>query len=649
MAMNWEEGICSENDILEIEGTPIEERDLPENSYAALCQGALRNPDATAISYFQDGDSFNNCSRISYRSLLRNVIATANALRNHGINRGDVVAYVLPNLPETHYIIWGASAAGRVLAINPLLEPDQIGELLSAAKVKVLVTLEPTPGVDIWEKVKSVLPSLPSLELVVTASVFDSLPAGALTTLMKVVSLSRSAISRNVDTGNRQIPMKSFRSLIEKQNTDALNFEEPSSNDVSTMLCTGGTTGLPKIALRTHGSEVYDCWAIARYNSQALSQGEKVLCGLPLFHSNAILVTGLAAFMHGCEVVLASPGGYRGKNVLNHFWRIVDHHQVATFSGVPTVYATLLELPRSDLNLDSVHFAVCGAAPMPEQLYRSFVDQTGIPIVEGYGLTEGAVCSSLTPSQANPPRIGSIGMRMPYQQMRCAILDDSDQFVRWSETDEVGNILISGPNVFHGYLEETQNIGVFLNIDERRWLNTGDLARQDEDGYFWMTGRKKELIIRGGHNIDPKTIEEKMQKHPAIALNAAIGRPDARVGEVPVLYYQKVKGSSVSGSELAEFANNHIGERAAIPKDFVEIDEMPMTAVGKIHKVPLNGMEIKRTVQATADAQGIPLIHLEVVQDKSRGLVAQIKLGPDTEHAAIIEALGMYSFPIDVQ
>ena len=165
-------------------------------------------------------------------------------------------------------------------------------------------------------------------------------------------------------------------------------------------------------------------------------------------------------------------------------------------------------------------------------------------IVEGYGLTEGACVSSGNPAGAEP-RIGSIGIRYPYQDMRALILD-GDKYVRDAETNEIGVIAIRGPNVFAGYLDPAHNLGIWIDRDGETWLNTGDLGRQDADGYFWLTGRKKELIIRGGHNIDPKLIEEPLHRHPAVALAAAIGRPDPHAGEAPVAYVQLKEGHSVS-------------------------------------------------------------------------------------------------------
>jgi len=639
------QGFCNLSDIEALEHTPLCEQGLPETTYEALKRGAAMDPDAPALSFFVSAKTYQSPLVLSHSDLFARVTQTANALHELGIGRQDVVAYVLPNLPETHFTIWGGSAAGRVLAVNPMLDAAQIGTLLRAAEVKVLVTLEKTPGADVWEKMQEAIQLVPSLEHVLLCGVFDSMGSGAPPTALRRVSRLRDIANRSLQVADRKVPLSRLMQHVDRARADGLNFEPPEGSDISTMLCTGGTTGLPKIACRSHASEVFDCWAIWRFNPHVTKPGGAIICGLPLFHSNAIMITGLLPFMMGGHVVLTSPQGYRGDGVMANFWKIVDHYKATIFAGVPTVYSTLLDVSREGADLSSVEFGACGSAPMPVEVFNTFVENTNIPIVEGYGLTEGGVISSLNPTYPDRRRIGSIGLRLPYQDMRCAIMDSNDTFVRWAETDEVGAILISGPNVFEGYLIDTHNKGAFLQLDGKEWLNTGDLGRQDADGYFWLTGRKKEIIIRGGHNIDPKIIEEAMHKDHAVAIAAAIGRPDVKAGELPVLYYQSHTGAEIPCDELKRFAEENISERAAIPKDFVWLDTMPMTAVGKINKVALNMMEIERTILVEAKNAGVKITSLKVVQDAHRGMVAKLHI--DQGEDALRQVLGRYAFAID--
>lgn len=637
-----EDGFTANQEIEAFEAIPFAERDVPRTTYDAIKRGTEINPDHPAISFFVTGDTYDRPHVLTHRELMGKITQTANALRKLGIGRDDVVAYVLPNLPETHFVIWGGSAAGQVLAINPLLEPDQIADLLRAANTKVLVTLEKTPKTDLWEKCQEALKDVPSVKHVVTCSVVGWMD-GAVGSVLRLLSKTHKS---SLTVAGRKVPVTRFASLIKGARADDLEFEPPKPDDISTMLCTGGTTGLPKIARRTHASEVFDVWSISQFNPNTFEPGSAAFCGLPLFHSNAILVTGLLVFLKGGHVIIATPQGYRGDGVIENFWKMADHYKFVTFSGVPTVYSALLDVPRDGLDISSIKFGACGAAPMPVELFNTFVDTTGIPIVEGYGMTEGAVASSLNPRQPKGGvRIGSIGLRLPYQKMRCAVLNDDDSFERWAEVDEVGVIMISGANVFEGYIIESQNEGIFFHIDGEKWFNSGDLARQDADGYFWMTGRKKELIIRGGHNIDPKMIEEAMHTHPRIALAAAIGRPDKKAGELPVLYYQTSDGTDIAADELAAFSETHVPERAAQPKEFIRLDELPLTAIGKIHKPTLNMMEIESTIRREAEGCGATIAALDVAPDSQRGVVAKLQL--TSGHDDMRHRLGSYTFAVE--
>ena len=330
-------------------------------------------------------------------------------------------------------------------------------------------------------------------------------------------------------------------------------------------------------------------------------------------------------WMEGACVVLGSPDGYRGEGILDRFWLIVEHYKLSFFSCVPTICAALLRKPVNG-DISSLEYAICGAAPMPVELFRQFEELSGIKILEGYGLTEGACVSSVNPP-AGERRVGSIGLRLAYQRMLAAHLDNAGNFIAVAEDDVPGTILINGPNIFAGYLESIHNQDLWVEINGERWLNTGDTGRQDQDGYFWLTGRKKELIIRGGHNIDPKQIEEAMQVHPSVALAAAIGSPDAYSGEVPVVYVQLRPDAQSSEEEILAFAKGSILERSAIPKRVEIISVMPLTTVGKIYKPLLQRLEIARLIQVEAASHGIENVVVDVVEDARRGLLARIDAG----------------------
>ncbi|MFK7977886.1 MAG: acyl-CoA synthetase [Halioglobus sp.] len=610
-------------DIEAIEEIPFEKLDLPASTFELIRQAAAARPQHAAIRYIENGESWAGGSvDISYAEFLSYIHRTANLFRSLGVSATDAVSMVLPNVPEAHYVLWGGEACGIVNPINYLLDAREIGEIVQSAGSKLLVVYGEHPELDIWAKLPTVLEVATCVQHVL------------------VVAGNNDAVDGHLN----------FNKSIAAECADKLTFDRtPASGDVASLFHTGGTTGLPKLAQHTHGNEVYLAWALNRVNGGA---GDAChLVGLPLFHCNAAIGTGLSPFMTGDTVILAGINGFRTPGIVPRLYELIEHFQVTNFSAVPTVYGVLSQLPVDGRDLGSMRFAVCGAAPMPVELFNKFQKHTGIRLLEGYGLTEATVCSSITPLGSESQRIGSIGVRIPYTRMKSAVLDEAGSYVRDCGVDEVGSLLIAGPSVTPGYTEESKNEGLFVSDGVGdTWLNTGDLARCDADGYFWLTGREKELIIRGGHNIDPKTIEEVLAQHPAVNLAAAIGRPDKYAGEIPVAYVDTHQVTS--SDELIAFCEQHIGERAAVPKDIIILDSLPVTGVGKIHKPTLSLMELKslvvRELQFLDDE--VETLEVEAVADKKFGNMARVKAVAkggrslaDME-AGIREILGAYSF-----
>lgn len=626
-------------DVEAIERVPLADRRLPPSTYDMLDQGAAIAPDEKALSFFLAAKNFARPFVWTHDQLIRSVRQAANAFRRLGIGRNDVVAYVLPNLPETHFVIWGGEAAGIILAINPLLEASQIAELLNAGKAKWVVILAPTPGSDIWQKSMQAAAMSSGLKGILTV---DIQPYLASPLRQAVAAWSKVQIWR---TPRLTVPVLSLRSEMAREDDTSLNFDQPQAGHIASYFCTGGTTGLPKIARRTHFSEVVNAWQMLASIGGLSGPQRTIFCGLPLFHVNAQLTTGLAPWSQGDHVILATPQGYRHKGLLDRFWRIADHYGIYGFSGVPTVYSALSQIPIADNDVSSIEFGFCGAAPMPKEVFKTFETKTGIRILEAYGLTEAACASSINPP-AGERRIGSVGLRFPYQQMAVFILDEAGAMIRPAHVDEIGVLAVKGANVFAGYVNDAHNAGLWIEYQGEHWLNTGDLGRQDADGYFWLTGRKKELIIRGGHNIDPKMIEEPMHRHPAIALAAAVGRPDRHAGEVPVLYVQLKPGEVASEDGLSAYAVDHIPERAAHPKMIRIVPDLPLTPIGKIFKPALTMREIEDVVRAEAAQAKAVLERVEIVQDTSRGIMACISLVDDSP--AFRAAIGSYAFACEI-
>lgn len=623
-------GIANLDDIESIE---VEElTHLPASTYELLKRTARAHPLAPALSFFMSVADHTRPRRWNYRQFFAQVTRTANAFHHLGASKESVIAIVLPNLPETHFAVWGGQATGIAMPINYLLEPDAIADLLQAAGVSILVTAAPFTGMNLCEKLLPALASVKSLRHVLLVDVADGV-------------IGQERIERQVIPPPQcDFEIHDFAiSLLRRPGNRLLSGRHIDPEDYSSFLCTGGTTGAPKIAMRRHANEVANAWSVSQCLGDSIAPGKNLFCGLPLFHANGLLVTGLLPFAKGAHVVIGTPLGYRGVGVIENFWSIVEHHKIHFFSAVPTIYGALLQIDRAGHRIDSLEYGICGAAPMPRELIKRFEHETGVQILEGYGLTEGTCVSSLNPPQGER-RAGSIGLRVPGQEMKVVVLDTNGAYQRDAIDHELGVLIISGRNVFAGYLNESQNSGLWLELgDDRRWLLTGDLGYRDPQGYFWLTGRAKDLIIRGGHNIDPAVIEMPLHAHPGVLLAAAVGRPDAHAGEVPVAYVQAKPSHNLVEADLKAFLEEQVGERAAMPRAFILVEAMPLTAIGKINKPELRRKEMEFALcQALIDA-GIEVRSIRV-ESETGSPSAMIDLSGDEWRSSAEEVLA--SFPI---
>jgi fatty-acyl-CoA synthase len=611
------------SDIEEIEKVPLSKRIQAKSTYELIEKGASVNLDAVAMSFLRDGDAYLEPQQVTYRQFMAKIRQTANMLADMGVGPKDVVTYLLPNLPQTHYVLWGAETAGIANPINPLLEAETIRDICQAAGTKVLVALGDFPGSDIWHKVEAIRNGIPGLEAVVRV-------------------MGPSEASEGI---------YGFEETLERYAGDRLTFDRRiDPEDIASLYHTGGTTGRPKLAQRTHYNEVVLTWDLMA--TTELQPGEAVMVGLPLFHCNGTCITGLLPFSLGGQVVILSPSGYREKSIMLNFYKIVEHFKPVFFSCVPTVLSVLLDIPVGEADISSLKYLVCGAAPLSVELFRRFEEHSRMKILEGYGLTESTCASCVNPKDGER-KVGSVGLRLPYQKVKVMILDHEGKYVRDAETGEIGVVCISGPTVFKGYVEEVHNRGIWV---EGGGFNTGDMGRMDEDGFLWLTGRSKELIIRGGHNIDPATIEEPLYRMEGVKMAAAVGRPDAHAGEVPVAYVELSEETPLTREEIMEWARSRIGERAAVPKEVYIVDRIPLTAVGKIFKPALRWDATRRTYAQELEALGdlAERVEVTVAEDKVHGTEATISVkaskgaDPETIRKRVAEILARYTVHYEV-
>ena len=334
----------------------------------------------------------------------------------------------------------------------------------------------------------------------------------------------------------------------------SLTFPDSAGDRICAYFHTGGTTGMPKVAQHRYSGMIYNGWIGA---TMLFEPGDVMICPLPLFHVFAAYPVLMSAITAGSHVVFPTPAGYRGEGVFDNFWKLIERWQVSFVITVPTALSALMQRPV-DADVSSLRTAISGSAPLPVELYQRFEKATGVQVAEGYGLTEATCLVSCNPVEG-VKKVGSVGIPFPYSDVR--ILDCG---ARWQHPRRDGGGRDrrdlrgqprrgGGPDLYRGREERRALCRPATGCGPAIW------AGWTPDGYLWITGRAKDLIIRGGHNIDPAVIEEALMAHPAVAFVGAIGQPDAHAGEIPCAYVELVKGQSALPDDLVAFARARVG------------------------------------------------------------------------------------------
>ncbi|MEX2520677.1 MAG: acyl-CoA synthetase [Paracoccaceae bacterium] len=618
-------GYASLEDKTAIEAVPFTERLSAHNVHEQLLVTAKSHGSRPAISFQIKSGAEDKAETLSWATLAARTAQAANLFRDLGVGPNDVVAYLLPNANETAIALLGGMTAGIVNPINPLLDADQIGHILHETNAKVLITLAPFPKTDVAQKAVAALKSAPCVKHVLTVDLKKYLTPP----LSWIVPLMRPKT-----TWPAGVKVSDFNKELARRQETLAFANDATRETICAYFHTGGTTGTPKVAQHNHGGALYNGWVA---QAVLVTPEDVLLCPLPLFHVFAAYPVLMACVATGAHVVFPTPQGYRGAGVLDNFWKLVERWGVTFTITVPTAAAALMQRPVN-ANIATLKNTFCGSAPLPQELFRQFEKTTGVKIIEGYGMTEATCIVSGNPMDG-VKKIGSVGIPFPYTHVRIYHCDAAGAVLRECGVDEIGEICVLSPGTFPGYTEAARNVGVFAT---GRYLRTGDLGKFDSDGYLWITGRAKDLIIRGGHNIDPAIIEEALMAHPAVAFVGAIGQPDAHAGEVPCAYVELKEGAAADGRELAAFVAGHISEQAAVPKYVEVMDELPKTAVGKVFKPDLRRAAITRVYGAALKKAGLDAAITDVVDSKLTGLTAIVSGGDD---AAITAALGRYPRP----
>ena len=609
---------------------PIGERWTAKTVYEQLAQTASAHGARAASTFQLKSGPKDKAETLNWTELLGKVTQAANLFRKLGVGEGDVVAYLLPNANETVIALLGGATAGIVNPVNPLLEPEKIASILRDTNAKVLVTLAPMPKTNVAELAALACAEAPNVKTILEVDLTRY--------LSPPVSWIAKAIRPKAVRGHKA-QVLNFNAEMAKMNAKSLDFKEPQDDSVAAYFHTGGTTGMPKIAQHRHSGMIYNGWVS---NEILFNEKDVLLAPMPLFHVFAAYPILMTAVCSGAHMVMPTPQGYRGDGVFDNFWKLVERYKATFMVTVPTAAAALMQR-KVDADVSSLTYALCGSAPLPIELFKRFEEATGVRILEGYGMTEATCLISCNPASGER-KVGSVGLPFPYTDVKILSCDGEGNILKECGTDEVGEICVSNPGVAIGatYTDATKNVGLFAGD----YLRTGDLGRIDADGFVYITGRAKDLIIRGGHNIDPAIIEETLMGHKDVAFVGAIGQPCPHAGELPAAYVELIDGATVTEDALMAYAEEHIGERAAIPKYLEIMDELPKTAVGKIFKPDLRRSAITRVFDKALRDGGVQAHVTRVLEDKKRGLVAELVADDaSVTDDSVTQVLGNFSRP----
>ncbi|WP_454619396.1 AMP-binding protein [Bradyrhizobium cenepequi] len=574
-----------------------------------IARGPLGNPNAEGVIYLRSPLDPNPVT-LSNDQLMGSVKAAENFFRREGIGKEDAVAILLPSCPAAVAAIWGAAACGIAEPLNLLFTREAIIAQLNAVQAKLL--LAPPPGMPggLYEKIEGLQRDVPSLKRIVIVPLDGTISFDG--EILKPDPAWRDDYGQSKDVSE--------------------------ADRVAVMLPTGGTTGHPKVARLTNRAMVAS--TVSSRMALDFRKGERCTVTLPLFHVGGLFCTAANCLSAGATMFIPGPAGPRDPALITNFWKIVEKYRVNINGNVPTALGAIAGVPVGDADISSLRVTATGASICPLEIERRYLATWGGPCIQQlYGMTElaGAITHDV---HGIKPRPEAVGTRNPLVEL--AILAGGKLHTGpWPSP--VGELLTRGPQVFAGYVDKKQTEDAFYD----GWLRTGDICRIDADGFVYIMGRAKDVIIRGGHNIDPRSIEDAALQFPGVALAAAVGRPDAYAGEVPMLFVSTQPGVQIDPQALAAFVQENIPEPPARPRAVSVIPEMPVTPVGKIFKPKLREIAAGDAARELLAVEGLGNdVSVEAITDPSRGLYLRVNAAPDKAETA---GRLLQKFPVKVE
>lgn len=583
--------IRSAEDIAAVEAAGLD-RFLPHKTPFDLIRAARdRDPQAVAIRYLCDPIDPARDVVLSYDAVVTRILQAARVFRDLGVGPEDAVGLMVPNSPGAQVALWGAELAGRVCPINPMLRPDHIAELLRASGCKLALVLGENDELPLWEQI---VPALRSEGV--------SIPL-----------LDCEGAQASVGTDG------CFETLCQA----AAPLDVPDGGDpdgIAALFHTGGTTGAPKLVWhsRLNQAHVGRCCALM-YD---LGPDDRLVNGFPLFHVAGAFVYGLSTLSAGAQQVIPGRLGMRNRAFVRSIWQQVERLGITVIGGVPTVISALNAVPLEG-EIASLRLLLSGGSPLPAELAQAFEDRTGVPVRNILGMTESAGCIAVEPFHG-PRTEGCCGLALPFVEVET--IDPDDRPLTPQPRGQEGILAVRGPNISPGYSNPAIGRDTFPG---NGWLISGDLGRVDGDGRIYVSGRAKDVIMRGAHNIDPQAVEEVFLTHPAVVTAAAIGMPDGYAGELPVVFLQLETGAHVRMDELKGHARARIPEPAAFPKRIEILDQIPLTPIGKIYKPALRRIACRWALVRAAEKAGFVLPDHDIEVDED--LFCRVRLAEELE------------------
>ena len=539
--------------------------DYPEVSLDQLLKNsAAKHPDHGAIIFGGSVGSRVMDKALSYKDLDDAVDRFAAAMQKLGVKKGDRVAVFMPNCPQFVIAYYGAMRAGGIaVPCNPLYTAKELAFQLNDSGAEIVATLT-----KFYDMVKGIRDET-KLRHIISANIKEYFPP-LLKLLFTVAKEKKDGHAVKISHGDDIW----FQDLL----TLAGNKPEPRGSqpdDTACLIYTGGTTGIPKGAELTHRNVVSNSIA-GSYWSHSREAEEISVGALPFFHSYGMTaVMNMTIATAGTMILVPDP-----RDVM-HIMGSISKHKATLYSAVPSSYTRINTHPQvKEFDLSSVRVCLSGAAPLPREVQETFQAITGGKLVEAFGMTEASPATHVNPLNRN--KIGTIGTPWPDTDARIVDIDTGEIEL---PQGEIGEMIMQGPQIMKGYWNmptETANmLREHPDIGPGLWLHSGDIALMDEEGYFQIVDRKKDMIICGGYNVYPRNVEEVLYQHPAVQEAGVVGMLDEYRGETVIAFVVLKKGMTATEQEIIDCCAQNMA-KYKVPSRVIFRDSLPMTAVGKV-------------------------------------------------------------------